>query len=308
MATTLAVDGGNLVVRGIKATEGKGVELSADGVYTGHLYVCINMLSRYVREARPDRVVVCWDNGRSFRRTALYPGYKANRQSTEDASAQARGGVASSDAEVKEGAFKLMSTFLSLAGVHHISRPNVEADDLVAAYWRAKRPMDRFVILSGDRDFLQLLDPMTSQIRPGTNSPTGGEEWSAQDVIQHFNFPPTLMADVMALAGDPGDGIPGVAGVGVKTAVKLLAQYEWSLDRLLSSEEKKIQGQAEHVRTMRLLYDLRDTDYHGSDIPELPPFSPTSMTSPLWMDLLAFLDQYQLRTIKERLVAGSLWR
>lgn len=301
---TMAIDGNNLIIRSVKATEGR-VEMSADGIYTAHLVVFINSLSRYVRETKPDRVVICWDTGRSARRVAIYPEYKASRRTSIDIQAQDAGGdfTPTPEQEAKESAFGLARTFLSLAGLHHVAVPGVEADDLIAYYWRSRAPGDEYVILSGDKDFFQLLDATTTQHRPGPET----DLWTEDRVLNDLNCIPLQLPDIMALSGDSIDGVPGAAGFGHKTACKFLAKYDWNLDRLLAAGEAKLSGQEEIVRISRQLVDLRKTDYVGIDMPPLPRFEPTNHMSPLWMALLEYLDQYQLRSIKERLVTGTLW-
>ena len=106
---TLAVDGNNLVMRAVKACEGR-VALSSDGVFTAPVMVVVNMLSKYVREEAPDRVVVCWDGGRSEMRVALFPDYKAQRSHKPPSS---------EFEDYKESSFALVREFLSLANIHH---------------------------------------------------------------------------------------------------------------------------------------------------------------------------------------------
>lgn len=285
MKTLLAVDGNNLLVRAIRAMERS--HLSVDGQDTGPLLVFINMLSKYVREAQPDYVVVCWDGGRSSFRLSIWPEYKLARASHSDET---------------DRHFQLAKDFLSLCNIHHVKMDGVEADDLVAAYCREFDGIS--VILSGDKDFLQLLDDQTLQIRP-----TGGDElWTAQRVEKSLGCKPEHLPFVKALSGDPSDGIPGIFRVGEKTACKLLALHGWDIHDLLRSDRPIVAGQTEMVLRNLQLVDLR------SPIPELvavvdpPPFAPTDPSGILLPELLAFLARYKLTTIKDRLVAGILWR
>jgi 5'-3' exonuclease len=287
----LVVDGNNLVMRSVKAAENR-LDLSVDDIPTGPLHLCINMLSRFVRTVKPDRMVVCWDGGRSTYRTALYPAYKGERREHDPDAPEMF-----AYAQVKE--------FLSLSGIHHVQMDGVEADDLVAHYWRIKENHERVVILSGDKDFLQLLDGWTEQIRPGNNDDV---PWTANRVRTEMGCKPEHVPLVMALTGDQGDGVPGVPGFGTKTAVKFLAKYDWDLERLLSSPEQKIAGWELQIRTALALVDLRDPlPYNAIGLPQAPPFRPTDQTSVLWGDLVDFLNRWQLAQTKDRLQEGTLW-
>lgn len=293
----LCIDGNNILVRGIKATEGR-VELSADGVSTAPLLIFINCLSRYVREEEPDRLVVCWDGGRSGYRSVIFPSYKASRHTVE---------MDEGRNEMRNH-FTLAQEFLSLAGLHHVQVAHAEADDLVAHYWRVRDKDHRFVILSGDKDFLQLLDGWTEQIRPGSG-PGYIDRWTTNRVRTEMKCKPEHLPMVMALTGDAIDGIPGVPGFGHKTACKLLGKYDWDLDALLAANEAKLIGAEADVRRNLLLVSLREAapDPFALEGPPAPRFEPTTPGSPLWGALLDWLDRYEMRTVKDRLMAGTLW-
>lgn len=292
----MVVDGNNLLIRAVKAMERSTSHLSVDDVPTGPLLLFINQLSRHVQAVNPDRLVVCWDGGRSQYRMSVYEDYKSQRRAR--------------DPDSPEGySFALSKEFLTLAGLHHVIIEGVEADDLVAHYWREKTNDQRVFILSGDKDFLQLLDGWTEQIRPGSD-----ENWTANRVRTEMGCKPEHLPLVMALTGDAGDGVPGIPGFGLKTACKALAAHEWDLERLLASDDRrwvrKLDGtMPEAVRRNLLLVDLRSTppfDVH-IDLPEAPQFAPTTQASVLWSELSGFLDRWRMATVKDRLIAGTLW-
>lgn len=291
MQHTLVVDGNNLLIRSIKAME--RTNLSAHGVPTGALHTFINCLSRYVREAEYSHVVVCWDGGASLFRKAIFPGYKADRPERGE--------------EHDIGPFALAKEFLSLVNIHHVEHPGVEADDLVAAYCAGRRW--KMTILSGDKDFLQLLDdtePTVSQVRPGGGA---DETWTAARVEAEMGCKPEQIPLVMALTGDTGDGVPGVPGFGTKTAVKALVAHEWDLGKLFDTSDpkwlKKIDGQRSTASRNHALVDLRNPN---TVVPPEPLFQPTTMGSSLAPDLLEFLERYELASVRERFLAGALWK
>lgn len=290
--TSLLVDGNNILVRAMKAMERS--RLSADGVPTGALLVFINALSRYVREVQPTRMVVCWDGGRSLYRQAIYEGYKSNRGSPDN----------SRNDETERSAFHLAKTFLTLSNIHHIEQHGVEADDLIAAHCLQRdATMGKVIILSGDKDLLQLLDGWVEQIRPGTPD---GERWTINRVRTKMKCKPEHLPYVMALTGDPGDGVPGVPGIGSVTACRLLSKYGWDFEALLAANELKLFGYREEIRRNLALVNLRDP-LPGIHVEAVPRFEPTDRTSVLWGDLIAFLDRYAMASVKDRVRNNTLW-
>lgn len=288
--TTLVIDANNILVRSMKATEGR-VSLSSHGVPTAALLVFINTLSRYIREIEPDRVAACWDGGRSTYRLSIDPDYKAARSERTE--------------EPDTGAFALAKEFLSLANIHHVERPGVEADDLIAGYWRMRSEVDPFFILSGDKDFLQLLDGYTTQIRPQTGQ---DEVWTAQRVSSDLRCRAAHLPLVMALTGDAGDGVPGLPGFGHKTACKFLGKYDWDLEKLLTSGEAKVFGYAEQARRNLALVNLIGNP-SGVQVEQPGPFTPTLpiIDAGRGRDLVEWLDRYEMVSVKERFLDGSLW-
>lgn len=286
---TLVVDGNNILVRAVFAMRHQA--LSADGVATGALHTFIWMLSKYVRQEEPDNLVVCWDGGRSEQRMALDPQYKGQRgERYED--------------EDPTRPFSQAKEFLTLAGIHHVEMLGVEADDVIAGYWRAKHSAERIVILSADKDFLQLLDGWTEQIRPGTGV---DERWTANRVRTEFGCKPEHLPLVMALSGDASDNVPGIRGFGHKTAIKHLAKHGWDIDRLIAeTDHVRLVGQGDAIRRNRALVDLRDPIVR-IEVPGAPRFSPTGVTSVAFTMLDQFLTRYQLSQVRSHLVDGTLW-
>ena len=283
----LLVDGNNILVRSVFAM--RHAPLDADGIPTGALMTYINMLSKYVRQVQPDFMVVCWDGGKSAHRVAIDPLYKVERSIRPDV-------------EEPDRPFAQAKEFLTLAGIHHVERPNVEADDLIAAYWRRKASTDRVFILSGDKDFLQLLDGWTEQIRPGAGLE---ERWTANRVRSDLGCRASDLASVMALTGDASDNVPGIHGFGAKTACKVLAKYDWDLDKAVAIDPKLL-GQGDRVRRNYALVNLQ-ADIPGTEVGPLPYFRPTTRISAAYHDLERYLLRYKLSAAQHRLTSGTLW-
>lgn len=287
--TALVVDGTNLLLRAVYATENR-VRLSSHGVDTTALVVFVNMLSRLVRAERPDRLVICWDGGRSERRLALYPQYKASRK------------VLGEDfTSYRDTSASLLQEFLTLAAIPYITGPGIEADDLIAAFWHGHREDgEEVLIASADKDFLQLLDEGTTLLRPsaGNNVP---ERWNGNRVREEYGCEPADLPTVFALAGDQVDDIPGIPGYGVKTAVKRLKEADWNWEAI---EDPRVRLRASQVTRNLALVDLRETE--SSYV--APLFRPTDYGTPFWDMLLSFLDTYELAKIKKNLLFRTLWK
>lgn len=304
MTELLLVDGPNLLMRAVMAMNRPGVALlSGDGVPTGPLVAFVNGLSRVVRDERPERVVICWDGPGDSWRTELDPVYKANRHRPDP----------QSEFEVaRKGAFALAREFLTLAGIHHVERRSQEADDLIAAYWAKYRGCSK-VIVSNDKDFLQLLDADTELVRLGSSS-TPTDRWTRERFVAERGYTPDKESLVMALTGDVSDNVPGVPRIGPKTALKLLRSLsedsgDWHLHRVVQHPRVASHGMRV-VANYNLVNLLPPTWNHWSlvELPDLPLFRPTQAGHALYGALLAFLTRHRLASIEARLHEGELWR
>lgn len=292
--TVLLVDGSNVAMRSIHAMSRSG--LSVGEVPTGPLVAFIGTLARHVREEKPDKVVVCWDGGKSTYRVDLDSEYKGQRNPSPEFE------------EYKDSAYDLMKRFLSLANVHHVVHRGYEADDIIAYYWRHNRPLDdKLVILSSDKDFMQLLVPdQCEQVRLSSHD-TPTDRWTHDRVLAEMGCSPVNLIDAMALAGDTSDNIPGIPRFGMKTAIKALSRAEWSLDVLVTMDDR-VKPHADRVHLNRRLVDLRGFDsIRGLDLPPLPRFAPTKPGDLMFGDLVSFLSRYQMERVKSALYGGTLW-
>lgn len=282
---TLLIDGHNIALRSLFAMAKAKPLASADGVPTGALHTCVQTLAKYVKAISPTHVMVCWDGGGSWRAQA-YPPYKAERLGYE----------------VPGEYITQVIDFCGLAGVPQAAVQRTEADDLIAAYWgqHIDGP-DRVHILSGDKDFYQLLDRWTTIWHPGDPEP-----WTDERFRANFGFKPRDMRLVMALMGDKIDGIPGVPGIGLKTAMKVVASVDANEHDLLKLKDfGKIQIPGGIVQRNLSLVDL--TKVSLPNLPRLQPFTPTTPNGQGWSELVDFLDRLELSVIKTRLMANRLW-
>lgn len=267
----------------------------ADGVPTGPLLAFINTISKHIKEEQPRSVAVCWDGGRSERRVSASPEYKATRV---DGPAEVE--------DVKHGVFALAKEFCTLAGLHHVEVRGYEADDLIALYWRQRNPGERAVIVSSDKDFLQLVDERVDQVRlSSAGTPT--DRWTKQRVIEEYGCHPRSLTYALALAGDVSDNVIGIRGFGMKTAIKTLNKYdEGDWQSVLA--DPKVAPFAEQVNLNLTLVDLRNMHDANLRLPALPSWSPTAPGSVMYEHLLSFLTKHQMKGVTSRLIDGSLWR
>jgi DNA polymerase-1 len=291
MTTTLLLDGNNALMRSVKAMQYSGLSNRA-GAATGPLLAFVNTLSKHCREERPDLIAVAWDSRHHRWRQDVDPEYKiARHDAPED--------------EFKDSSFALAKEFLSLARIPQYDVPGVEADDVIAAHWRLwrRRSMDgdRLVIVSSDKDFLQLLDPGVEQVRLGS-ADTDTDRWDADRVHRDLGYQPRHAPAVMALVGDKIDNVVGVHGVGPKKAVKMLAAVDWDLEALDYDDETKAR-----LRTNLTLVDLR-TERHEVVVSPPGAYKPTNPASGLAYEaLVEFLTRHQMNSILGRLNRGELW-
>jgi len=210
-----------------------------------------------------------------------------------------------------EDQYVMAKGFLFLSGIRQVGFIGVEADDIIADICRNRdafgNGLNEMVILSGDKDFLQLLEKGVTQIRPGSND----DLWTADRVISDLGCTPAQLPSVMALSGDTVDGVPGARGVGRKTACTMLQRHGWDLDEVLV-HEPRLAGQESIVGTSLRLVDLR-TDQGvvvGREIPGDLTFDPPSQAGDpeRWQKMLDWLTEYELASIASRMQDGSLWR
>ena len=259
--TFLIVDGNSLMHRAFHALP----LMDADGVYTNAIYGFLNMLLKVIKEENVRYIAVCFDeHGPTFRHTA-YADYKAGRSATPD--------------ELRQQ-FRTIRQLLTDMGVKWFTLMGWEADDLLGTLsLRGGEAGARPLLLTGDRDALQLVDGTTELMftRKGISETI---LFTPARVHEEYGFTPEQVTDWKGLAGDSSDNIPGIPGVGDKTAVKLLHQYG-TLEEILNhaAEVKgklgeKLQTWQDQARMCKELATIRrdaPVDFRLSDcaLPDL---------------------------------------
>ena len=182
------------------------------GVHTNAVYGFFNILLRHIEEDRPDDLCVAFDVKAPTYRHELYADYKAGRRAMPD--------------ELREQ-FPIVKKLLDAMGISRFEQAGLEADDIIGILSRrADNNEERCVIVTGDRDTLQLISDRVV-VRLATTSPKGPSDtlYDKAMLQEKYGLSPAQMIDLKALMGDSSDCIPGVAGVGEKTALNLLHQY-----------------------------------------------------------------------------------
>lgn len=204
--TFLIIDGNSLLHRAFHALP----LMDADGIYTNAIYGFLTMMLKAVREENAQYLAVCFDeHAPTFRHTA-YPDYKAGRAATPD--------------ELRQQ-FRTIRTLLPAMGIQVFSMQGWEADDLLGTLSLVgEKAGVTPLLLTGDRDALQLVSENTQVLftRKGISETI---HFTPAMVHETYGFSPEQVIDWKGLAGDSSDNIPGIPGVGDKTAVKLLTQY-----------------------------------------------------------------------------------
>ncbi|MBX3490861.1 5'-3' exonuclease H3TH domain-containing protein [Parvibaculum sp.] len=246
MNTLLLVDGSAFIHRAYHALP--KMTRKSDGQPTGAVYGFCNLLMKFLDGSRPEisptHCAVVFDPpGRNFRHK-IDPNYKANR------------GPRPSDLTSQ---MDLMREATAALGVHGVEVQGFEADDLIATYARlaADAGMD-VIIATGDKDMMQLVNGHVAIFDPFASKFVRRDE-----VILKFGVPPEKVVDVQALAGDSTDNVPGVPGIGIKTAARLIEEYG-DLETLLASAgeirqrkcRESLVGFAEQARKAKLLVSL----------------------------------------------------
>jgi len=203
----MLIDGNSLLFRAFYALP---LLHNREGVYTNAVYGFLTMFNRVIASEQPSHIVVAFDMDRKTFRCDLYSEYKANRSAPPD--------------EMK-GQFQLLRDVLTALNVHYIELPGYEADDIIGTLSRRAQDekMD-CLIVTGDGDALQLVSEQVKVLM----TKKGISEMEIYDpgqVTAKWEVLPEQMIEIKALMGDASDNIPGVPGVGAKTAVKLVKEY-----------------------------------------------------------------------------------
>ena len=242
--------------------------LNSRGENTSAVYGFLLSMLALIEEHQPDYLAVVFDPPPPTFRHQMFPEYKATRERMPDD---------------MRGQLPLINELLDAMGVRHLMVKGYEADDVIgtlAGQAAGERGMEVFLV-TGDKDFMQLVGPNVRMLtfgRPGENA----EIIDAGRVEEKMGVPPERVIELLGLAGDTSDNVPGVPGVGPKTALKLLAEHgtiEGVLENVGSMKPGKMRQRLEEnayqARLSRELVTIkRDVPLEGLDPEDLVPAGP----------------------------------
>jgi len=207
--TLMLLDGNSLAFRAFYALPAENFK-TAGGLTTNAVYGFTAMLINLLRDEQPTHVAAAFDVSRQTFRSDRYPEYKANRTSTPDEF---------------HGQIDVTKEVLAALGITVLAEPGFEADDIIATLaTQAEKDGYRVLVVTGDRDSLQLVSDDVTVLYPrkGVSELT---RFTPEAVVEKYGLTPKQYPDFAALRGDPSDNLPGIPGVGEKTATKWIAEY-----------------------------------------------------------------------------------
>ena len=286
------IDGSAYIFRAFHAVPVESFRRS-DGVYTNAVNGFCNMIVKLIEQVKagsggPDEshLAVIFDASSKTFRNDLYPEYKANR---------------SEPPEELRPQFALVREATRAFNLPCIELEGYEADDLIATYAkRATAEGFETVIVSSDKDLMQLVNDSVTMLDPMKD-----RRIAAPEVVEKFGVTPDKVVDVQALMGDSTDNVPGVPGIGQKTAAQLIGEYG-DLDTLLARASEI--GQNKRRENLIAFADLarlsRDLVVLKDDVPTDAAIGDFRLKSPEPDVLLGFLRRQEFRTITRRIEAG----
>ncbi len=281
------IDGSGYIFR---AFYGLPEMTSPNGTPVNAVYGFTNMFMRLTQKIGCDYCLVLFDAKRQNFRNEIFPDYKGTRKEIP---------------ELLIPQFPIIRQAVDALNLHHLEMEGYEADDLIATYARqgVGRGMD-VVVVSADKDLMQL-------IRPGVEfyDPMKDKFFTPEDVKEKFGVYPDKVVDVQALAGDSTDNVPGVPGIGLKTAAQLIEDFG-SLEGVLTrageiKQNKRRETLLENIENARIslqLVTLKD------DVPVEHDISEFKCRAPILQNLQKFVEEYDFRSLKPRLEKWAVER
>ena len=246
----LLIDGNSMANRAFYATMGRMMKTPA-GISTNAVYGFFQIMFKTIEEENPDKIIVAFDISSSEKRTKIFSEYKAGRHKTpEDLTMQ----------------FPIIKELLRMMNIPIVQKDGIEADDILGAIAKKEgKKGNKIIILTGDRDYFQLVDMNVNIRYPKTIM--GKTEYIIYDnykINEEYGLTPEKLIEVKALMGDASDNIPGVKGIGEKTALKLIIQFE-NLEKIYEYIENS-DGKEIAKATLNKLIQDKEMAYISRDL------------------------------------------
>ena len=213
MGKLLLIDGNSIMNRAFYGIMGSKMLTTKDGKYTNAVYGFLAIMFKIVEEIKPEYMAVSFDLKGPTARHKMYEGYKANRHGMPEELAEQ---------------MPLIKQILEAMNIDIVQKEGYEGDDILGtlAKYGEKQGLD-VTILSGDRDTFQLTtDKVTVRIPRTKAGKTETEDYTREKVLEEYGLEPKDLIEVKGLQGDTSDNIPGVPGIGPKTAINLIKKYK----------------------------------------------------------------------------------
>lgn len=274
----LAIDGNSILNR---AYYGIRPLTTKDGVHTNAIYGFLNILLKLMREHSPESIIIAFDVSKKTFRNEQFEDYKANRKSMPSELAMQ---------------LPFIKNILSYMGFNILFREGYEGDDILGTIAKlATKSNNELIISTGDRDCLQLADEFVTISLAKTKETI---LFTPEKVVEVYDIQPTQIIELKALMGDSSDNIPGVKGIGEKTALSLIKEY------------KTLDGIYENIDNIKATPRIKQLLIDGKDIAYLSRLLGTIYKDvPIEIDINAYknnpVDEDNLNKILTRLEMNS---
>ena len=253
MKKLVLIDGNSIMNRAFYGIMGSKMLTTKDGKYTNAVYGFLAIMFKILDDIKPEYLAVAFDMKGKLKRKELFEGYKANRHGMPDELAEQ---------------MPMIKEILKAMNIDIIEKEGYEGDDILGtlAKYGEKQGLE-VTILSGDRDTFQLAsDNITIRIPRTKAGKTETEDYNRTKVLEEYGLEPEQLIEVKALQGDTSDNIPGVPGVGPKTAISLIQRYntvkelyekiEAGEDDLKGKQKENIVNNKEMAELSRVLGEI----------------------------------------------------
>jgi len=269
MKNLILVDGNNLLFRSYYATAYNGNFMkNSKNFPTNALFGFANMINKIINEEKPTHIIVAFDKGKTFRHEK-YDDYKAGRIQMPD--------------ELKQQ-FPIAKQLLTHMGITHYEIENYEADDIIGTFAKYCEEDDNYTgtIISSDKDLLQLI---SNTVDIKLLKSKDYIRYNKESFTKEYGIEPINIIDLKALMGDASDNIPGVKGIGEKTALKLLQEHKSldgiynNIDKITGKTKEKLENDKQNAymsfelatiyKEVPLEINIEDLEYKKPDIENL---------------------------------------
>ncbi|WP_295567832.1 DNA polymerase I [uncultured Holdemanella sp.] len=282
MKKLLLLDGNSMLFRAYYATLYTHRMTTSNGIPTNAVYGFVMMLNKAIDIIEPDEILVAWDAGKPTFRHKQFQAYKGTRKPLDE------------ELIVQ---FPIVREYLDAAGIKRYEQEGYEADDIIGSMAKCCKDVQT-TILTSDRDLLQLIDSSTHVLlmKKGLSEMDLMDE---QNLLDTYGITPSQVIEMKGLMGDTADNIPGVAGVGEKTALRLLNQYSTvknvyaHIDEVKGKLKEKLEKDKDNAfmslelatiyTKMELPFELEDCEFSG-----------------IQEDVNGFYEKYEMRSLINR--------